>query len=320
MFNRYAGALIAVVTIFFMASYSHAEILLDRVVAVVNQEVITWSELYRNMEIDASPQLKALKDEERRKIFRENEASFLESLINLKLQLQEAAALGMNVGDDEVKEGIDSVKKKYGMTDEQFKESLKKEGFTYEEYRRRFREQIIISKVVSNQVRSKVLVTDSEMKQYIADAVAKGENLDGYRISQIFFRKPRNEEGRRPLEEKAEDIVRRLGAGENFVDLAKKFSEDASASAGGDIGLIKKNLLLKEFSEALAGMKPGEVSKPFWTERGLHIIKLNEKTDPKDPKELQEEARKAITEKLSAERYNAWIKSLREKAFIEIRL
>ncbi len=319
MLNRCAGLLVAVVAIL-VASYAHAEILLDRVVAVVNQDVITWSELYKNMEMDASPQLRAVKDDERRKIFKENEASFLESLINLKLQIQEAAALGMNVGDDEVKEGIDSVKKKYGMSEEQFKDSLKKEGFTYEEYRKRFREQIIVGKVVNNQVRSKVLVTDSDINKYIADAVEKGENLDGYRISQIFFKKPRNEEARRNLEEKAADIFRRLGAGENFADLAKKFSEDASASAGGDIGLIKKNLLLKEFSEALSGMKSGEVSKPFWTERGLHIIKLTEKTDPKDAKELQEEARKALTEKMSAERYNAWIKSLREKAFIEIRL
>jgi peptidyl-prolyl cis-trans isomerase SurA len=311
---------LSVIFLFFlisMSAISRAAVLLDRVVAVVNQDVITWSELYKSMDSDASPQLKELKEDEKRKIFKENEAAFLETLINVRLQLQEAKSLGITVGDDEVKDAIENIKKKYSMTEDVFKDSLKKEGYTLEEYKKRLQEQIIISKVVNKQVRSKVLVSDQDVKTFMKD---NKENSDGYRISQIFFRKPQDESERKKIEEKAAEVLKKVKEGENFRGLAKTYSEDPSGSDGGDLGFIRKDQLLKEFTEAIASLKPGEASAPFWTERGLHIIKLEERREMKSPSELKEEAEKTLTDRFFAERYNAWVKSLREKAFIEIRL
>lgn len=309
-----------VTVIFFTAAAVRAEILLDRVVAVVNQEVITWSELYKNMETDASQQLKEIKNEDRLKIFRENESLFLENLINLKLQLQEAVSLGFGITDEEVKEGIDAVMKKYGMNDAQFRESLGKEGYTFDEYRRRFREQILVSKIVNHQIRSKIIVTDNDVQQYIKDMVGRGENTASYHISQIFFKRPLTDEGVKAVEAKAAEVLALLKEGGNFKELAAKHSEDVSASAGGDIGLLKQAQLMKEFAAALENMKIDEVSKPFWTDRGLHIIRLEGKAEARGQKELEEFARKELSDRLFAERYNAWVKSMREKAFIEIRL
>ncbi|MBI5640119.1 MAG: peptidylprolyl isomerase [Nitrospirae bacterium] len=297
-----------------------ANVLLDRVVAVVNQEVITWSELYKNMETDASPQLRELKDEERKKVFRENEAAFLESLINVKLQLHEAKVMGMNVSDDEIAEAIDSIMKKYSMTDSVFRDSLKKEGYSFEEYRKRLKEQILISKIVNQQVRNKIFVSEGEIAKYIDDNKGAQGNEESYKISQIFFKKPKDESEMARLSEKAAQMIQSISGGESFKELAKKYSEDSSGIAGGEIGVISKSALLKEFREALAVMKPGDVSKPFWTERGLHIIRLDEKLEPRGIVEIQEEAKRQITNKYFMEKYNAWIKTLREKAFIEIRL
>src|SRR5208282_4393335 len=81
------------------ASVAQSAILLDRVVAIVNKEVITWSDLYREMEFDASDQVRAMKDEDRLHFFKANEMSFLEGLIDLKLQLQEAAKEGITTSD-----------------------------------------------------------------------------------------------------------------------------------------------------------------------------------------------------------------------------
>ena len=92
------GVMIIVCVLLF-SGLARAAVLLDRVVAIVNQDVITWSELYKTMEADASPSVKALKEDERRKVFRENEASFLETLINVRLQMQEAKNLGISVSD-----------------------------------------------------------------------------------------------------------------------------------------------------------------------------------------------------------------------------
>jgi len=308
--------------IFFVliAASSRASVLLDKVVAVVNQEVITWSELYKSMESEAAPQLKQLKDSEKIQIFKGNEASFLETLINVKLQLQEAKNLGISVSDEEVKESIDNIKKKYSMTDSSFSDSLKKEGFTFEEYKRRLREQIIISKVVNQQIRSKILVTDGDLQKFIRDNKEISESGEGYRISQIFFKKPGKDEERGAIEEKATAILKKLKEGGDFGMLARQYSEDPSAASGGNLGNIGKGQMAKEFAEAISKMQPGEASAPFWTERGLHIIRLDEIIRAKSAADIKEEAKTALINKTFLERYNTWIKGLREKAYIEIRL
>lgn len=313
-------SLLAVIFFVFFAALSQASILLDKVVAVVNQEVITWSELYRSMEADAAPQLKEMKENERRQVFKENEASFLDNLINLKLQLQEARSMGISVTDEEMKEGIDNIKKKYSMSDSAFMDSLKKEGYTFDEYKKKLREQIIISKVVNVQIRSKILVSEGDINKFTEENKELFESDEGYRISQIFFKRPKDDREKGVVEEKAAAVLGKLKEGMSFPDLARQYSEDPSGPLGGDLGLIKKNQISKEFSEAVSIIKPGEVSNPFWTAKGLHIVRLDEKIGPKSPTEIKEDAKTALINKTFTERYNAWIKGLREKSFIEIRL
>ncbi len=313
-------SLLAIIFVVLAAVPSQASIILDKVVAVVNQEVITWSELYKSMEADAAPQLKEMKEGERRQIFKENETSFLESLINIRLQLQEARSMGVGVSDDELKEGIENIKKKYSMTDSAFIDSLKKEGYTFDEYKKRLREQIMISKVVNILIRSKIVAAEADINKFMEENKELFESGEGYRISQIFFKLPKDDKERGVVEEKAASVLKKIKEGMNFSDLARQYSEDSSAASGGDLGLLKKNQIAKEFSEALSGMNPGDVSNPFWTARGLHIIRLNEKIGAKGPNEIKEDAKTALINKTFTERYNAWIKSLREKSFIEIRL
>lgn len=304
----------------FLPAVSGAAVLMDKVVAVVNQEVITWSELYKSMESDASPQLKELSDDEKRKIFRENESMFLDNLISIRLQLQEAKALGITAGDDEIREAVDNITKRYAMSEATFRESLKKEGYTFEEYRKRLREQIIISKVANQLIRSKILVTDADVEKFLNENRKLLDSGEGYRIRQIFFKKPGKDTDRAMIEEKAALLLNEMKDGGNFSELAKKYSEDPSAGSGGDLGLIVKSELIKEFAAVLAGLKPGETSAPFWTDRGLHIIKLDEKVDAKSRAEVVEEAKKTLTNKIYVEKYNSWIKGLRENSFIEVRL
>jgi peptidyl-prolyl cis-trans isomerase SurA len=210
--------------------------------------------------------------------------------------------------------------KKYAMTDAQFTESLKKEGFTLEEYKKRLKEQILAGKVVNYQIRSKILVTDRDIQKYIEENGKMLAKSDGYRISTIFFQMPGNADEKRLIDEKAAGVLKKLNEGAGFDELARQYSEDPSGSAGGDLGFIKKEHLSKDFTEAISKMNAGEVSAPFWTQKGLYIIKLDEKIDSSDQNELKEKAKEAVTNKIFKEKYTAWIKSLREKAFIEIRL
>jgi peptidyl-prolyl cis-trans isomerase SurA len=291
------------------------------VVAVVNKEVITWSELYKAMEFEAAAQVKNMGEEERIKLFKENEAVFLENLIDMRLQLQEARNLGIDVPQNEITEAIENIQKKYSMTQADFTVSLKKEGMSLEDYKTRLSEQILINKVVTYQIRNKVVVSDAEVNRYMDINRETFSGSETYKLRQIFFKKPAGDIDKKiTVEEKAAEIIRRLKDGEDFPALARVYSEDSSARLGGDLGFVNKDLLAKEFVDVLSAMSAGEYSMPFWTEKGLHIIKLDEKVSAQNTDKVKEDIRKQLAEEHFSEKYRDWIKGLREKAYIEIRL
>jgi peptidyl-prolyl cis-trans isomerase SurA len=306
----------------FLASQQtlHPAILLDRVVAVVNAEVITWSELYSVMESEASNQVRSLDAEERNEIFRRNEAEFLDKLIDMRLQMQEARRLGLQVRENEVKEAIENIKKKYQMTDAALEESLKKEGLSFNEYKKRLSDQILISQLVNHEIRKKVVVTDEQVKNYMKAHNDNPAGEEEFRLRQIYFKKPQDEGGRIAIEEKAAMIVQRLKAGEDFTAVGWEYSEDPSAKIGSDLGYLKKSDMAEEFINALSAMKVGDVSMPFWTDKGLHIIKLEERVSAKSNDEQNNSIRAQLEEEAFTEKYRSYIKGLRERSRIEIRL
>ncbi len=272
------------------------------------------------MENEATEQVKALKEEERMKIFKDSEAIFLEKLIDIKLQIQEAMRLGLDVTTEEVTEAVENIKKKYSLTDNALEESLKKEGLSFEEYKKRLSEQIIISKVVSQQIRNKIVVSEEEVKKYMEANKESFTDNEAFKIKQIFLGRPKNDADIKVIEDRASLIIQRLKAGEDFSILAEEYSEDTSGKLGGDLGFIKKSQMAKEFIDALYSMKVGDFSKPFWTEKGLHIIKLEEKVSAQSTDEAKESVLKQLNENQFLEKYKSWIKGLREKAYIVIRL
>lgn len=313
---------ISVLIILVFSGVSSAAILLDKVIAVVNQEVITWSDLYKAMEFEASDKIKDIKEEEKRKIFKENEGPFLEVLIDMKLQIQAAKQRGIDAAAEEIAEAINDIKKKYSMDEQTLLSSLKKEGFTLDEYKKKLAEQIILSRVVSQEVRNKIVFSDSEIAEYIEKSKDTLITDDAYRIRQIFFRKPKSpsDSDRKTMEEKAGTVYQQIKAGENFASLAQKHSEDPSGKAGGDLGFIKKGQMAKEFTDVLSQMKAGDISQPFWTDMGLHIIKLEEKIEKQSAAAIKESAKNKLLEQRFSEKYKHWLRELRETAYIEIRL
>ncbi len=299
------------------ATIVNSAILLDKIMAIVNKEVITWSDLYKAMEFEATDGMKTMKDEDKRRFFKENEQEFLESLIDMRLQLQEAAKAGVSVSDEDVSRAIENIKKKYSMTDEVFKEAIGKEGFTLAEYRKKLSEQITISRVVEQEVKSKILVTEGEVDKYLSENKDVAKESDGFNISHIFFRKTGD---RKQIEEKAAEIYKKIKTGENFSEVARQHSEDASASSGGELGFIRKSDMSKDFLDVLSKMKAGDVSEPFWGGNGIHIIRLNDKKEIKSLQELREMVRQKLLEEKFNKEYRNWIKGLRERAYVEIKL
>lgn len=304
----------------FLFSYSSlgsGSVLLDRIVAIVNKEVITWSDLYKAMEFEATAELKTMKESEKMKIFKENESLFLENMIDMKLQLQEASKNRISASEEDVNRTIDGIKKKYSMTDEMFKEALLKEGFTLSEYKKKISEQIIIGRLIEQEVRSKIIVSEADIDRYLSENKNFLKDSEGFALSLIFLKMT---EDKRLTEERAMDLYNRLKAGEGFEDLARKYSEDVSAMNGGDIGFIKKGELSRDFLGVIANMNEGDVSEPFWGINGIYILRLNEKKEFKTEQQLREAARQKLLSDRFSKEYKNWIRSLREKAYVEIKL
>jgi len=261
-----------------------------------------------------------LSEEDRMRVFKNNEAVFLEKLIDMRLQLQEAKRIGLDVSPEEVKEAMENIKKKYSLTDKSLEENLAKEGLNIESYKKSLSEQILVNQFLNKQVRSKTIISDDEIKSQIDTYKTNLINDESFKIRQIFLKKPKEDAERKAAEEKASLILERLKSGEDFSKLAQELSEDPSGKQGGDLGYVKINLLAKEFIGAFSKMKIGDISPPFWTEKGLHIVKLEDKSSAQSIDEMKENLRKQLTEQRFMEKYKSLIQDLREKAHIEIRL
>lgn len=285
----------------------------DRIIAVVNKEVITKVELYQAMDFELSKKAGGLSDSEKAMILKQNEASFLEEMITTKVQMQEAARLGLDAGEAEVQEAIEGIMRMNKLDEASFEAALQKEGYSIERYKEKLAEDMTLNKIVDREVRSRISASEDEIKRHIADS-GKTEGGEAYRLRQIFVKK--SADGEAEAMERASAIYEKLKAGEDFASLAAQSSDDPTGRLGGDLGFIKKEHLAPEFKEAISGIKPGGISPPFRTQRGVHIIKLEEFR----PGGGYESAKMEILEKKFQQEYSKWVKRLRERSFIEIRL
>ncbi|MCE5312819.1 MAG: peptidylprolyl isomerase [Nitrospiraceae bacterium] len=305
--------LLALISVLLVPFYSEAGIMLDKIMAIVNKEVITWSELYKTMEFEAPENVKAMKPEDKRKFFKENEHMFLENLIDARLQLQEAARSGMGVSEGDIDKAIAEIKSKYSLSDEKFREAIEKEGMPFKEYRRRLGEQILLGRIVEQEIRSKIVVSEKEIDDYIKNSKDPQGVTEGYDLSHIFFARSSG------AMQKAESVYKMLSEGANFIEMAFKHSEDSSAKTGGYLGFIKKNEISPDFASVVSGMKKGDFSRPFQSGSGVHILRLNDKVEVKSQQDMRDVVKKKLLEQKSMKDYKDWTRSLREQAYIEVK-
>ncbi|RJQ47419.1 MAG: hypothetical protein C4538_05220 [Nitrospiraceae bacterium] len=299
---------------------SYGATMLDRVVAVVNDEVITWSELRGVIALEGGKYLENIPEDRKDEAMKELEKNFLSTLIDMKLQLQEARRAGMSVSDSEITGAIKDIKKKYNLTDEDLLNSLQAEGMNMDEYRSRLGDQILLSKVVNFEIKTNIVITDREIEHYYEANKDKLSTKEKRRIRQIFLAAPKDSSLKGALEAKAQEILQKIRSGEDFSKVAEGASEDKSRQFGGDLGYITRGSALKEIEDAAFSLNVGEVSKPFWSPAGLHIIKVEEKTEAEGLDNVKDRIKGLLFQKAFEEKYSEWITGLKEKAYIETKL
>jgi len=296
--------------------------LVDRVAAVVNNDVITLSEVEKR----AAPELARIDQEtggaERGQKRAAAMKRILDTMIDEKLVDNELKELKVTIGDKEVDAAIDEVKKSYNLNDEQLQQAVAREGYTVAEYREQMRKQIGRYKLISEKVRKNVKVSDADVQtEYDRMTRAEGEDYEVH-IRHILIAVPRNasqaqvEQGRRKA---AAVSVEAREPGVDFAELAKKRSEGSSSSDGGDLGFFKRGTMVPEFERVAFNLKTGEVSEPVRTQFGWHVLKLEEirklgmKPLAEVRPEIEERLRRAQADRLTSQ----YMETLRNAAVVE---
>jgi peptidyl-prolyl cis-trans isomerase SurA len=295
---------------------------IERIVAVVNDDIIMETEV----EQWSAPQMRQGVDPESaegKKAWEDAKRKGLDQLIDSKLLAQQATELKLTVTNDEIDRAADSVREQNKLDEATFREALKQQGFTMESYRKTLKRQLLELKVLNTAVRSRVSVSDDEVKTFYQQNVAQLGNKEVH-LRQILIGVPSGasqDDVARKLRV-AQKLVEAARAHKSFVELAKANSDDElTREEGGDLGWIGPGVLQDELDRVVATMGPGDVRGPIRTARGWNILQVVErKSDAKPFEDAKEEIRKRLYDEQVEKATNAWLKELRKKAHVETRL
>jgi peptidyl-prolyl cis-trans isomerase SurA len=247
----------------------------------------------------------------------------LDRLIDDQLLAQQATELKLTVSNDEIDRAIGQIKRDYGLSDSQLKDELSKQGLSMPTYRQNTKREILKYRVLNIAVGSKINVGDSEVQSYY-DRHMKSANIQ-VRASHIFIAIPEDADNATVLEREklAKSLLARAQGGEDFVKLAKEYSEDAGTRAeGGDLGFIGRDILPKPMEELVFSMRVGDIRGPVRADRGFHVIKLLDKRakDAKPFAEVQDDIRVRLRQREMERQTKIYLGDLRKKVLVDIRL
>jgi peptidyl-prolyl cis-trans isomerase SurA len=328
-FCSFAGAIILLLLTFLLPEQGVAE-LVDRVVAVVNDDVITMSEVNEEGRGYFQKITEQAPVDELSAALRRAREEVLNGLIDKKLIAQEAVKQKITVSDEELEAALKQMIATNNMSPEQFRDQLKNMGMTESVYRENLKNQILQSKLLNYEVRSKIIITDDMILDYYDTKYTKHVEQGGYYLLQMGFvwkKDPQNPDKIDPAskleaKKKAERVHDLVVSGQEFSALAKKFSELPSATDGGNIGTFQKEEMADYMVKAISPLTPGQVSKIVETPDGYQFFKLLSSQEGgivlQAPYEsVKEEIKKTLYDEKLKEEFGAWVKKVKETSYIK---
>ena len=245
----------------------------DRIVAVVNDEVITLNELQTSVD-RAVAQLQRqgtpLPPRE------ELEKQMLDRMIMEKVQLQTARDTGLRIDDAQLEQALQRIAANNNLSLAQFRDALQRDGVPFAKFREEIRNEMTISRLRERDVASRIVISEGEIDNYLSGAIAKGNEGEAYEVAHILMRAPESAspEQIQTLKQKADEVYARLQKGEDFSQLAAAYSDAPDGLQGGNLGLRPLDRLPGIFAEAVTKLNPGEVAPILRSSNGFHIVKL----------------------------------------------
>ncbi len=304
----------------------------DRVVAVVNNDVILLSDLK-----DAGKDYyKTIKEktpaDSLQPALEKAENEVLNHLIEKDLVTQKAKKDKISVTDEDFQRAYAMMVKRSGLTEDRFIDKIKQSGLTQADYEKNLRYEILQEKLINHDIRSKIVITDNMVKDYYDNHKAEyTKTKGGYALLQMGFTWGKSLESQKSAPDmyadkiaakrRAEEVRKLAETGQDFKELAKKYSNFPSAAEGGDIGILQEDDMAADMRDAIISLKPGQISKIIETPAGFQFFKLLADKDGVDPKSSYEDAKEGIREILYRQQlkkeFESWVKNLKGTAYIK---
>ncbi len=296
--------------------------LVDRIIAHVNDDIITLSELNERTEafVASRKQNPFLREQDQSLAAIRRE--ILDNLINDRLTAQEISRLNISVRDSEIDEVLANLLRENNLTQEAMEAQLRKEGKTTEDLRQKIRRTLEQNQLINRAVRSKTVVTDELVESYYQSHLEEFQAKERWRLQDIFLPFPAggSVEDKARLQDLAGQIFNRLQQGADFAQVAQRYSRGPGAEQGGDLGFFNKGELDPILEKAVTKLKKNEITPVIETEMGLHIIRVTEveSTPPKPLEEVRESIYGHLYQRELDYKYREWISSLRERSYVKI--
>ena len=306
----------------FAAKGESAEVV-DRIVAVVNDDIITLFELNRSFKPYAERirELGYSTDKEHKLLFKVRE-DMLNRLIDQKLKDQEIERLKIKIDEREIDQTIERIKEENFYTDEDLRHTLANEGLTMEEYRERIKEQILRTKLINLKVRSKIVITKEDITSYYNNHPDKYGGKKKYHLYNIIIKVPlfADETEKDKIKARMDEILTELKAGESFENMARTYSESSLGAEGGDLGLFRLDELSPQLQNAVKEMNAGEFTPVLDTDQGFQIFFVKEivKTSGKPLEEVSPEIEKILFNEIVEKKFQSWLEELRNQSAIKL--
>ncbi|MEK6732435.1 MAG: peptidylprolyl isomerase [Candidatus Omnitrophota bacterium] len=292
---------------------------INKFVAVVNDEVITQQDIDQLLAVLYAQYSQEFKGDELLQKMEHVKKDILNQIIEDKLVLSRAKELGIKVTESEIDERLDYIKKGFP-SEEEFYKTLETQGVTMANLKDRYRDQIMMKKLVDYEVRSKISVLPSDVSAYYEKHRSDFREGDKYRVKNILI-KAKDDVSIELVKVEINDIYKKLKEGGNFDELAKQYSQGPNAEKGGDMGYIEKGQMLEALDNAIFKLKPGEFSEPVKSEIGYHIFKVEDIQYGRQGslEEAQKDIQMMLFQVKFKEKVNEWLSGLKKKAYICIK-
>lgn len=290
----------------------------NRIVAIVNNDIITYYELEKGLKgLNLPSQAAANRSEIQKQL--------LFQMIDHKLVDMQVKKLGLQVMAEEIDKALNRIKQEQGWNSpEEFNAALAKQGLTEKEFKEKIKDQILRFKLITREIGSKVIISKERIQEYYQKNKDQFQRTEGVHLAHILLRtgEDTSPEELAAQKKKAQEIWERLKKGEDFAELARTFSQDASAAQGGDLGVFKLTEIDASLREAIAPLKPGEISPVIQSPQGLQIVKLIDRQEGKafTLDEVKDRIQDHLYQAEIDQRFNQWLQQLKDRSYIQVLL